>query len=566
MAITSADFDRVCTGDAVHIDYRSQMLPNLKEGDNRYFPRGIDQAALRQSYAYAWAQTVGSEYGYPGRQRQTAMYVLSSPSISVELARLSGAEASCIGYVPSDDGSSLSAVVSSRTETTMLTSTEVSSFRLSGDWRTMKYVQAQNAWCLLNNPGFQRFDGNGPGTRLNDTMRQVMDLHDQAKKDVMNTKSRFFLSMESKARLDGLDGKLLSSIQTSSELDLQTDELFKKLIAPRIQAADFGSYLSGVVSNGELIDPVFMNLSSVSSMYEPLAGLGGQTSYVMEPDRRLLDADLECACRWEETEKYSDLHEPSTTSADFIGYIAGTTGWYGFTPACPVSRYRYRRHTGYDQDGNRITLDRDRTGYGVCELSGYVESLNRGYDNRPALSAIDFMDNRWMRQRKTLGVRKQKLLVLTACVKRQTWSNEDQSENVSITADVYADIVDTREAVVRLSALVEDAVTPEDERCMLADVASTMPYGRRLELYGRIKDYGVDLPPDTALFRDDRWSRLDSPSPVWDVLVSHPPSLPPLRPNVELGWSRSEAWTGLVGCWAVTEVDSPLAGLLETGA
>lgn len=68
MAITSADFDRVCTGDAMHVDYRSGILPNLKEGENPYFPRGIDQAALRQSYAYAWAQTVGSEYGLETRQ------------------------------------------------------------------------------------------------------------------------------------------------------------------------------------------------------------------------------------------------------------------------------------------------------------------------------------------------------------------------------------------------------------------------------------------------------------------------------------------------------------------
>lgn len=140
------------------------------------------------------------------------MYVLSSPSISVELAELSSGDVSCIGYVKSEDGSSLSAVVSSRTETTMLTSTEVSSFRPGGDWRTMKYVQAQNAWCLLNTPGFERFDGNGPGTRLNDTMQQVMDLHDRAKNDVLNTKSRFFLSRESKAWFEGINGTLLSSI------------------------------------------------------------------------------------------------------------------------------------------------------------------------------------------------------------------------------------------------------------------------------------------------------------------------------------------------------------------
>lgn len=147
------------------------------------------------------------------------------------------------------------------------------------------------------------------------------------------------------------------------------------------------------MSNGTLLDPVFMNLSSVSSMYEPLVRLGGQTSYLMEPDRRLLDAELECACHWEETEKYSDLPEPNVTSADFIALITGTTGWYGFTPACPVSRYKYHQHMGYDQGGNRITLDRDRTGYGECQLSGWVESIDRGYDNAPALSALDFRDN-----------------------------------------------------------------------------------------------------------------------------------------------------------------------------
>ena len=164
MAITSADFDRVCTGDAMHIDYRSEILPNLKKDENPYFPRGIDQAALRQSYAYAWAQTVGSEYGLKTNQHQAAMYVLSSPSISVELAKLSSMQVSCIGYKLSGGGTFVQEVISSRTETTMLSSTVVSSLQLGRDWRTTKYVQAQNAWCLLNSPGFTRFDGNYNGT------------------------------------------------------------------------------------------------------------------------------------------------------------------------------------------------------------------------------------------------------------------------------------------------------------------------------------------------------------------------------------------------------------------
>ena len=65
---------------------------------------------------------------------------------------------------------------------------------------------------------------------------------------------------------------------------------------------------------------------------------------------------------------------------------------------------------------------------------------------------------------------------MTASMKRQTWSNSDQSENASITADIYADIVDMQEDVVRLSALAEDVVTRTDAQCMLADFASTLPH------------------------------------------------------------------------------------------
>ena len=55
MAITSADFDRVCTGDRMRIDYSRSIMPSLKNDEHPAFPNGIDQAALRQSYAYMWA-------------------------------------------------------------------------------------------------------------------------------------------------------------------------------------------------------------------------------------------------------------------------------------------------------------------------------------------------------------------------------------------------------------------------------------------------------------------------------------------------------------------------------
>lgn len=86
----------------------------------------------------------------------------------------------------------------------------------------------------------------------------------------------------------------------------------------------------------------------------------------MEPRKRLLDAELQAACHWEETEKYSDQAEPSKTSADFVGYIAGTDGYAGFKPACPASYYKYHQHMGYDGEGNAIMLDTDRTSYGDC--------------------------------------------------------------------------------------------------------------------------------------------------------------------------------------------------------
>ena len=88
---------------------------------------------------------------------------------------------------------------------------------------------------------------------------------------MLDARNRFFLSREAKAWLDSIDGTLLSTIETSSSLDLLPDEIFAKLLAPHLSAADFSTYLSSVVSsNGTLLDPVFMNLSTVSSMYEPL--------------------------------------------------------------------------------------------------------------------------------------------------------------------------------------------------------------------------------------------------------------------------------------------------------
>lgn len=105
---------------------------------------------------------------------------------------------------------------------------------------------------------------------LNNTLDDVMKLQDDAKANILNTKSRFFLSRDSKEWLDSIDGKLLSSIETTDQNDLLVDRLFENIIAPHIAAADFGKHLSSVVSNGQLLDPVFLNLSTVSSMYEPL--------------------------------------------------------------------------------------------------------------------------------------------------------------------------------------------------------------------------------------------------------------------------------------------------------
>lgn len=61
---------------------------------------------------------------------------------------------------------------------------------------------------------------------LNNTLDDVMKLHDDAKTNAMNTKSRFFLSRESKAWFNEVDGKLLSSIETTDQNDLLVDSLF----------------------------------------------------------------------------------------------------------------------------------------------------------------------------------------------------------------------------------------------------------------------------------------------------------------------------------------------------
>lgn len=77
------------------------------------------------------------------------------------------------------------------------------------------------------------------------------------------------MSRESSEWLKSLDGSLLSTIYTSSTADLGTSELFNGLIAPHISAADFTA-LSAVLSSQSSYDWTFMDLSCVSSMYEPL--------------------------------------------------------------------------------------------------------------------------------------------------------------------------------------------------------------------------------------------------------------------------------------------------------
>ena len=563
MAITSADFDRVCTGDRMRIDYGSSIMPSLKNDEHPELPNGIDQAVLRQSYAYMWAQTIGSEYADSGRNHLPALYVLSAPSISVELAELSSKQVSCIGYQLSNDGKLLQEVVSSRTETVQLSTTEVSSFQLSCDWRSMKYGNSENAWCLLNTPGFTKYNGSYDGMNLKNTLNAVMRLQDKASKDLLNTSQRFFLSRQSNEWLNSINGTLLSTIQTSSEADLQPNELFKNLVATHISAADFTTSLSAVLSDSSDQGFAFLELSTVSSMYEPLVQLG-ETTFMMKPDDRLL-YDLQCNGHWDSVETNTDA-EDIKTSADFITTIAGTAGYEGFYQACPISKYKKLIHMGYEptEDGSQKTLWRniERTLTADCQICAYIKSLNAEYDNTPILSSIAFRDNEWMRQRKSLGVKNQKLLVMTAAIKRQNWSDLSGNDHSMLTADVYADMVDMQTDVIKLSAQVSSVVTAADERCMLADYASTLPHDERVQLGQRLKGVKVDLPPDKTLLREDIGSKLDTPSPIWDILAAHPASLPALHPIVEYGYSSVEAWTGLVGCWVVTQVDSPLAGLL----
>ena len=111
-----------------------------------------------------------------------------------------------------------------------------------------------------------------------------------------------------------------------------------KLIAPHISAADF-SPLSAVLSDSASLD-IFLDLSAVSSMYEPLVALGEGTSLIMEPGSKLLEAQLQCAGHWDEVEKNTDVPDVYKTSADFIGYIEAGTGYTGYQPACPASFFK----------------------------------------------------------------------------------------------------------------------------------------------------------------------------------------------------------------------------------
>lgn len=51
----------------------------------------------------------------------------------------------------------------------------------------MKYSNSENAWCLLNTPGFTRFNGSYDGMNLKNTLNDVLRLQDRAKKDVFDT-------------------------------------------------------------------------------------------------------------------------------------------------------------------------------------------------------------------------------------------------------------------------------------------------------------------------------------------------------------------------------------------
>ena len=58
---------------------------------------------------------------------------------------------------------------------------------------------------------------------LNNTLADVIELQDDAKANILNTRTRFFLSRESKEWLNEIDGKLLSTIYTNDSNDLLVD-------------------------------------------------------------------------------------------------------------------------------------------------------------------------------------------------------------------------------------------------------------------------------------------------------------------------------------------------------
>lgn len=76
----------------------------------------------------------------------------------------------------------------------------------------MRYVGSQNAWCLLNTPGFTSYAGSYSGTNLKLTLDDMLRLQERARADLMRPSYRFFLSKESNEWLNSLDGSLLSTI------------------------------------------------------------------------------------------------------------------------------------------------------------------------------------------------------------------------------------------------------------------------------------------------------------------------------------------------------------------
>ena len=575
MPIVSSDFPDVCPRDLSCVDFDDPLFPYADPPD---FPNGLDQAVLREAWAYLWRRTSAPEL----ERLSDCMYELSAPKLSVQLADLSAVRVSSVVLKLSSDGETLYEELSAHTGyVPNLSSFQISSVEVpcQKTWRLCgKNTPVQASWCLLNAPGFTSMSDRGNGrTSVQRLANQIYRSQKRALEYFDTYPPRPFLldGKAARALLDS-DGEavLVSSMDfVSNDVIPDMDMLSRQVLSGFISAADFSCLSSAFRSSPFLVS------EEVSSLYSALSVLGTGTACAAGDNIEDFWA-LRCDGEWSGTEKSTDTSAVTELSGKFVRPVAAP-GHNAFGDETGSPRYMYRRREWlgkYKVSGDAEPKDQwrdvDVDGHAFLRLSSTEQvSADTGqtYDNRPLISSLGYLGNEWA-DWKDRKIRGQWILALYGGC-QNTWYQEPYE--VTLTGggtairyksdswthmDMYAKLipVDTREE--KLSCELGAAVSENDLSCMLENVCQAMEPGDRRLFYDRLSGVAVEE-PGKALRRNGLNCGLSSLEGLWTAMDEAVPGLPNL-PVVLSGTAVARSWSGLAACRLVTEFDSPLRGLV----